>query len=390
MKSMTLALIIVFALAFSVAGQDVDEFDPFTYQYFVPEVEINTRSASLQSSLFPDMYISRSPVSDLRWARDHASDLIEFWAVDGDTVLHVMRELSGIEWYEEQFSVHLVRHFPSLGASNPLVMPVGGFGPGKVLEAAPEDNPQRLVLLYLLAHRMLDQSNYPPKAVYLAIADHPLMRPGIYRRDCLAWLLALATADKVMGYEDSREAYNSAFIKNHQPGRILFESEYLKYWLLSPDRPLAEWVGAEPMNSQLVVITRPPRVRNTNQTANPGADLEGVPLRGDLGFSVVRSGRNKLQVDKVDTYRLAYQCGLREGDVIQRVDGKRPRSHRQLIEYVLASLHSGGTALDISRQGQAQLVILQPVLDNAGYDDSYDVYGPTFPADSLDDGTGDR
>lgn len=391
MKFIIVTAIILLALTAGTLSQTVD-YSFFSYQYFVPDVDINVRSATLQQSLYPDLYQQeRSVRQDMRWINDNSLELVEFWNTRGDTVLHIIRELGGIEWRETNFPIYLMRYFPSLGSSNPMVMPMGSFGDGKVLEAAAEDDIRILILTYLLAHRALDQTIYPPRGIHLSIASHPLMRPGPYRRDCLAWLLAKTACESIIGYEATTVAFNSAFIKNHQPGRRIFEKYFLNGWILTPEHTLADWIASESYSSNLVLATRPPVITSTTNSTQP-VHIEGLPLKGQLGFTVKLDESNRIMINKIDTYRLGYACGLREDDRIYRVNGQRPRNHKTLVERLLSRLYEGGSTLDIVRDGQSRAIIIQPILGNIEplLDDIYDSYGPQMPDSSYQPATEDQ
>ena len=98
--------------------------------------------------------------------------------------------------------------------------------------------------------------------------------------------------------------------------------------------------------------------------------IEGLPLHGDFGFSVTFDGSGRLVVGKIDVERLAYACGLREGDRIYRANGTRPRSHRDLVEKLFAGLDAtGSVVLEVIREGQTIVVLIQPfeMIDDANW-----------------------
>lgn len=382
MKTITTAILAIL-LAASAFGQSVD-YSIFSYQYQIPRVDFNDRAASFQKSLYPRLFLDRSANSDMNWVQKNDSALVAFWSTQGDTILHILRELSGIEWQEESFPLYVVRFYRSLGSADPLVLPIGSFGDGSVLEAAPEGSRLQLNLIYLLAQRMLNQASYPPSGTQLGISYHPLMRPGPYRRDCLAMQLALATAENIIGIDSTYDAYNSAFWKNHQPGRMIFEEYFKNQWILTPERSLADWIAAEPYGSPLVSATRPPRRQQRGTESGPDEFVEGLPLKGELGFSVKPDESNRLMIDHIDTYRLAYANGLREGDRIYRVDGRRPRNQLDMVTRILEGLDNGGATLDVIRDGQSLMMTLQPMqTGESGYDEYNGSYGPLFPSDSA-------
>lgn len=331
------------------------------YELPVPDVRINDRAAAFQASLYPDFYRTNSVRGDMRWLQQQDSSLLAFWQTKGDSTLFVLAELSGLDWVEDRFDIYALRYYPSFGGSDPLVIPVGGKRQGVLAMAAPEGAVMQLNLIYQLAHRMLAQAERTDDPFYRAMADHPLMRPGAYRRDNLALLLSLVTAQQVLGMDSTLVAYQSAFWKEQTPGRQIFEKYLLPEWILTADRPLAQWIIDEPYNSRLVAVTRPPR-RPTRQTyTSHRVYVEGLPLKGELGFSVTVGDNNRLSVNQIDMYRLAYACGLREGDQIRSVDGKRLRTHKQMIEYVLEAYDLGGATLAVQREGEDMTVLIQPI-----------------------------
>ncbi len=378
MRRSTLVLLVLILSTLPGRGQDT-WYTYFSFDGLIPTVQLNSNSAELQASLFPDMYRERSARRDIQWVLANDSALEAFWTEKGDSILHILRELSGIDWVETQFDIYLVRHYPSLGSPEPLIIPIDGFGGGRTLEAAPRGRHQQLNLIYQLARRMLFQADQPERGVQLGISYHPLMRSEPLRRDNLAWLLALTTAQNVIGIDSTFDAYNSAFWVNHIQGRTIIEDHLRPKWRLSPEQPLAFWIKAEPYHSELVRVTRPPR-RPSPGSGDSRKLIEGLPVAGELGFSVTIDETNRLVVDKIDVARLAYASGLREGDRIYTVDGRRPRHQRDLIERILAGLDQSGMAvLQVIREGHTTQVIIQPFL----YEED-DPFYEGFEADSID------
>ncbi len=383
-----LVLLILFG---TVAAQDT-YYSFFSYNGFTPKVGVNDRSTALQSSLYPQMYRQQAVRGDMRWLAQNDSSLVTFWEAQGDTVLHIMRELSGIEWYESEFDVYLVRYFPTLGSSDPMILPIGGMGDGTVFEVAPDGSRLILNLMFQLSRRMLAQAVQPEDSVILGIAYHPLMQPGPYRQDNLAMLLAMATCQNIIGYDSTYDAYQSAFWKYHSLGRDIFEKYFLDQWILSPDRPLADWIAAEPYGSQLVKLTRPPKPVRRGPGPKQRQFVEGLPLEGELGFSVKLDESSRLMVSQIDTYRLAYANGLREGDRIFRVDGRRVKTQKAMVEHILNGLDNGGAILEIIREGNTETLLLQPIktLDEIDYyyldaSDEMDADSVAPPVNPLDE-----
>ncbi len=352
-------LTVLILITGSIARSQDTYYSIFKFDNAIPKVRINDRAYSLQKNLFPQLYLDRSASGDLRWVQTTDSSLTAFWAQQGDTVLHILNELSGIDWHEQEFDIYLVRFFPTIGSSDPLIIPTGGIFRGQTIEAAPQGNKLIFDLVFQLAKRMLAQVDQSEDSMVLPLANHPLMRPSAYRLDNLALLLTITTCQNVIGIDSTSDAYQSAFWKNRMPGREIFEKYFLNTWVLTPDQTLASWITAEPYNSPLVRATAPPRP--ATPPVGGGKYIEGLPLKGELGFSVRLNDDNQLQVDKIDLYRLAYANGLREGDIIRRVNGVLVRDQKSLVEAILKNLDNGGATLEISRDGQIQSLVLQQI-----------------------------
>jgi hypothetical protein len=344
------------------AAQTTNDYSPYMGGAIeVPLVTIDDRSVELQRSLYPDYYLTHSSRSDIRWAAVNDSALTNFWQQNDTLILSTLSELAGMPWAESEFSIYLVRYYPGIGTSEPVIMPLGGIRRGGLVEAAPMDSRMTLNLIFQLSRRMLAQAVQPEHNYYHPIADHPLMQQTPYRRDLLAMLLALVTSQRVIGLDSTYAAYQSAFWQRHFPGREIFEQYLLKEWILSPERPLAQWIIEEPSSSKLVTVTRTPRRTRSTQETGPTKFIEGLPLKGELGFSVAYDASGRMYVDKIDPERLAYASGLREGDIIRSVNGERVRNQKDLIEKILATLETGGATLQVVREGQSETVLIQPM-----------------------------
>ncbi len=374
-----LILTALLTLTASAAPAQDAYYSIFKFNNDIPKVRLNDRAYSLQKNLFPQLYLDRSVTGDLRWVSLNDSALASFWAQQGDTILHILNELSGIQWHEREFDIYLVRFFPTIGSSDPLIIPIGGLNKGQSIEAAPQGSRLILDLVFQLAKRMLTQTNQSEDQMVLPLANHPLMRPSAFRLDNLAMLLAITTCQNVIGMDLTRDAYGSAFWKNRTPGREIFEKYFLNNWVLTPDRTLATWVTAEPLNSPLVQATAPPRPQTITGAA--GKYIEDLPLKGELGVSAKLNDDGQLQIDKIDVYRLAYANGLRKGDIVRRVNGMLIKNQKAMVEGILKNLDRGGATLEISRDGQIRSLVVQPMalpyFDGGDYpdDQSFDTTG---------------
>ena len=326
----------------------------------LPYLEVVGDAVGLQASLFPEWYHGHSARTDLAWVRQNDSTFRAFLDSNRETIVATLADYAGIEWVEGEIDLYLVRYYQSAGEGDPLIVPMGGIRKGVLATAMPSGAHQQFNLIYQLARRMLGQFDRMSASRKHPAAGHPLVQAGPFRRDNLAMLLALVTSQQVIGFDSTFMAYNSGFWQNNHPGREIFEQYLLKDWILTPDRPLTEWLMAEPYNSTLVQATRPPRRRRPS-SATERVHIQGLPIRGELGFSTRIDERNRLVIDKIDPTRLAYASGLQEGDIIRSVDGARVRNQKELVEKILAGLEGYGATLDISRENTPMTVVLQPI-----------------------------
>jgi len=364
MRLMVLTLTSLLLSTVTSRGQLYDETssantNPAGYELAVPEVRLNNQATQFQASLYPEFYLSHPVRSDLRWVRENDSALAIFWQNKGDSALWLLAQLSGLDWVEDRFDIYILKYYPSFGGADPLVVPLAGMREGARVMAAPEGAAQQFNLIYRLAHRMLIQSEKADDPLYRSVATHPLMQPGPYRRDNLALLLTLVTSQHLIGLDSTFEVYQSTFWKEQTPGREIFEKYLLNTWLLTTTKPLAQWIVDESPLSALVDATRPPRFRPAGEVGQ-GESLEGLPLRGQLGFTVELGENGRLTVTQIDSTRLAYACGLRAGDIIRTIRGKRPSTHKEVVEYILESLDRGGATMLVLRSGEDKTVLIQP------------------------------
>ena len=112
------------------------------------------------------------------------------------------------------------------------------------------------------------------------------MRPTAYRRDNLAMLLALTTCQNIFGYDSANTAYESIYWSRHFKGKETFERFFRNKWILSPSRTLADRILDEPLNSNIVNATRPPRVRRPKPKQQTPTAIAEISPTGLLGFSI--------------------------------------------------------------------------------------------------------
>jgi len=354
-------IIIVCFCAIAVTSMAQNAFySIFDFNQFIPEVTINDNTSEIQKSLYPTIYNNRSITGDINWVKENDSSIYNFWVSEGDTILHILSELSGIRWREPSFDIYLVRQFQSFGSSNPLIIPIGSINDGTANIAAPEGAKQKFNLIYQLSHRIISQLQKAENNAPHPLSFHPLLRSGAYRLDIMALLLANSVSMNILGLDSTRSSINSAFWNNNFPGLQIFRTHFETTWILTPDNTLADRISSEAYNSNLVLLTRPPSPGQF-QTDVEQPNIEGLPLRGSLGFSTYVNGRNQLVVKDVDPNRLAALNGLKSGDVIRRINGRLARNHKLMVEYILEGLSLAGSVIEISREGNTMEIIIRPI-----------------------------
>ncbi|MBI5266080.1 MAG: hypothetical protein HY851_02495 [candidate division Zixibacteria bacterium] len=323
----------------------------------LPDVTINNVASSFQAGLYPDYYRENSISADMRWLTNNDSVIEKFWLTQGDSVLSKLAHMGGINWVEPSFPIYLVKYYPSAGVSDPLVIPLGGLMKGVTVEAPPDSAGLLFNLIYQLSGRLLVQARLSDTANSPAIARHPLFGPGPFRRDNLAMLLTLATAPSFIGADATLASYNSPFWRARTPGRQVLEELFQKRWMITPQKPLAQWLIEEPYDSPLVESTRTPSFA-TDSTTLVVSSMAGLPPAGTLGFTVKSIG-GRFEIDKIDPARLAYACGLRTGDAISQVDARRASTVKDLFERMLTGLDKGGSTLTLFRAGKTVTLLLR-------------------------------
>jgi hypothetical protein len=346
-----LTLIIVFFAAVSISAQT----DWSAGRR--PTVLFDSKNVELQTGLYPTYYRTEAATDDMRWVQLHAATIDSFWQRSGDSVLNVLSQLSGVEWNEQGISVVLLRYYPTVGNAEPMILPIGGLRVGSLTEAIPPGLPTHLNLIYQLANRLLLGASKTRSDASYGLTNHPLAQPGPYYRDLLAFHLAYSTAKVVLGPDSALAAFQDPFWKRNLPCRELYEQYLLGIWQLSEEKPLVGWLAKEPYDSRLMQAISP--LVDMTEAEARRQTVEGLPEKGLLGFSVRINDNNLLVVDQIDNTRLAHKAGLRAGDVVNRVAGIRPRTHKELMEMILNGLDRGSVSVQVSRAGKSETVMIR-------------------------------
>lgn len=325
----------------------------------IPRVILKTNAVSFQESIYPDWYRANSAAADMRWVARNDSLIQAVWQAQGDSILARLSQVAGINWVESAFPVYLLKYYPSAGEADPLIIPLGGELRGVAVEAPATGPALVFSLIYQLAARLLGQTQFSATDAPQHVINHPLLGAGAYRRDNLAMLLCLAVAPSFIGADATLAAYNSPFWKSRTPGRQIFEEQIQKKWVITHQKPLAQWLKEEAYDSPLVDMTRPPQFM-AEEGADPAVTaMAGLPPKGTLGFTVKSGTSGRFEIDKLNPKRIGGLSGLKAGDAISQIDGRRPANVRELFERILTGLERGGSTLSIFRGGKLTTVVVR-------------------------------
>jgi hypothetical protein len=190
------------------------------------------------------------------------------------------------------------------------------------------------------------------------IAGHPLMQKTPRRFNVMADLLALQTLADFKAIDSALAVFTSAHWKQREPGQEIFLDHFWGKWKLSGDSTLAHLIASEPYGSELVSLTRPPVVRKSRPSYWGNHQLRPPP-GGRLGLSVIRGQSGFFRVFDIDTLKLAYISGMREGDLIRNIEGKAPSNIKQFFTLILDNLDEG-VHVNIVRNDEPGDVIIYP------------------------------
>ena len=323
----------------------------------LPLVTFDSRNVELQTTLYPTYYRTEAATEDIRWVQAHTTEIDSFWLRSADSVLRTLELLAGVPWSGDDLEIVLLRYYPTIGNTEPMILPIGGLRVGSLTEAIPTGLPTKLNLIYLLANRLLLDAGRRSLDASFGLAKHPLAQSGPYFRDLLAFHLAYSAAKVLLGLDSAKAAYDDPFWQRNLPCRGLYEQYIQANWQLSEEKPLVSWLAKEPYDSRLLQAISP--LVDMTDTEVRRQTVEGLPSKGILGFSVRINDNNQLVVEKLDKTRLASKAGLKTGDLINRVAGVRPKTHKELMEMILSGLDRGSVAMQISRAGKSETILLR-------------------------------
>jgi len=151
------------------------------------------------------------------------------------------------------------------------------------------------------------------------------------------------------------DVFKSAQWKEREPGEDVFFEYFWGKWNLSADTTLAARLAAEPGNSRLVALTRPPEYRPKGSSV-----ITQGPLTGSrIGIKLSKDRTGFFRIIDIDTTKAAYVSGLRKGDLIRSVGGVSVKTAKELFSQMLDHMQ-GGVEVRIIRGSEPDAVILYP------------------------------
>lgn len=324
----------------------------------VPRVKMIIDDYDYMISLFPDDYASRrEAIKACSTIAPEAESLKVFWDEVGEYVLSYMSRYAGIEWVEPEFDIYIVKYYPDYASYRPMTIPLEGKKNGDRIIAVGHGLSQYITLFQQLAKRMLEQAFISEGPAH-NISSHPLMQKTPRRFDVMADLLALQTLADFRNIDSVLTVFKSAEWRRREPGQAILFNYFWSKWKLSADNSLASLIASEPYGSNLVALTRLPKVRSSQNVYWGNHQLQAPP-GGKLGLSVARGRSGFFRIVNLDTLKLAYLSGLRKGDLIRNIAGVAPRNIKELFTLMLDNLDKGAH-VNIVRDDQPSAVIVYP------------------------------
>jgi hypothetical protein len=363
MKKWVLIILMIFGFipAYGI-GPNIDKpIDTVaTPESNLPIVNFVTDDAYLLKAFYPAFYSSDSPLRQaIKDAEQRSGFFTAIWDSLGDSILATISSLSGIAWYEPGLKIHLLKFMPIPRLYEPLAVPIEGIKSGSApIIAVPPERFRFLQLVQILAGRNLLQADYPGNQKLLIIS-HPLYSAGPYRFDLLATTLALAAARAFIPGDTLAQILDSDEWHLFNPGWQIFNDNFRKKWILSPAKTLIDYLMEESFDSPLVELTAisSSPLKDSTET-NTEEKVTLTPSGNRLGFTAVTDREGYLRVISIDTTKLAYSCGLRVGDRIQRVNGEAVKTLRDMINKSLEALDLYGVYLIVLRGAETKGLFL--------------------------------
>lgn len=289
-----------------------------------PTIRFHVGGEELLPIAYPERYRSDDDLEDdVEWARENSETLRAWWAGDGRTYLRRVTDLAGLAWEVEGIDVYLVRHWPVVSIERPLVLALDAVRASSGAMDLPEDEDTRVLLL---AHQVLHWLLEPDApGARDRVFGHPFLEPGDFALEAMVnWLTYEALTD-LWGAERLSRATSTVLWRGYNPNHAFVTGELMRTWDLSANRTLREWLQAHPEGSDVFDVAERYRkeaigvARRTGEDAavdrgNVSGTAHGIDLGADFEGDVF--------VSWVDESSPAARAGLRQGDLVETIEGR--------------------------------------------------------------------
>lgn len=294
-------------------------------------------------------------VDDARWAERRAEPLTDLFASDGTRLLDALADYAGVPWPYEEIPVYGVRRLSTLSIQYPLTLAVGEIRQGESRQEIPEGDFLVLTLVHQLTHYLLDP---PPPALGAERPDaleHPLMEEGNYRREAVVNVVAYRALEDLWGRERLRRATADPLWASYNPSAALVDTLRAR-WAVSRSRPLVTWLLQESPTGELVQrAERLEEARGEVRTDDVavGDEPSGTASGSDVGLDLGQTAQGLLFIAFLDPRSPAEAAGLRPGDIVVTVEGRRMTEPREAMVVVRDAWERNREVnLSVERQGK--------------------------------------
>lgn len=298
------------------------------------------------------------PEDDARWAERRARGLTDFHRQSGSRVLRLIADYAGVPWPYEEIDVYVVRRFPTLSIQYPLTIAVGEIVQGPSRQEIPSGDFLVLTFAHQIAHYLLDPPPEELAADRPRALEHPLLEEGSFRRESLVNLIAYRALEEIWGRQRLDRAIAEPLWASYNPEAVFLDSLESR-WTVSRSRPLVTWLLEEGEDGPVVRLAEAFESRRVGAGggAAPGAP-SGPPVGGgmagtEVGFDVGQSADGRLFIAFLDRGSPAEAAGLRAGDIVLTIEGRRFSNVSEAMQVVENAWRTNGEVnLSVERQGK--------------------------------------
>lgn len=295
------------------------------------------------------------PEDDARWAERRAKDLTEFYGENGARLLRLLSEYAGVRWPYEDIQVYGLRYFPTLSIEYPLTIAVGEIRDGGARQEVPGGDFLILTLAHQITHYLLDPPPGTSAAGRPRVLDHPLMEEGSYRREALVNLVAYRALEDLWRRERLGRARREPLWASYNPESAFVDSLAAR-WTLSPSRPLVSWLQQEDEDGPLVRLAERLEASRgpASETDVSGGGQGTRSMAGnEVGLDLGQSAEGRLFIAFIDPRSPADAAGLRSGDVVLTIEGRRFTSAAEAMRVLRDAWETNREVnLSVERQGK--------------------------------------